>query len=124
MTLPRDTLKRWDYRSCVTVCPDCEGSGTVASHHRPTVIDPYPERPCDCGLGEHEPECPVCGYNLILEGFDCLACETIAFLNEDELLAFDPDSFAAAIRRAYAAASAEPVATASEASVPPVGKAA
>lgn len=94
------TPRPWNWHSAVTVCTECNGHGTVRSHRQPTVSDPYPETACDCGLGEHEPECAVCGYNLPITGFDCLACETVALLSDSELGRFNPDAFAEAIVQA------------------------
>lgn len=97
----------WNYTSQVAVCGACEGTGKVASHRRPTIDDPYPETDCDCGLGEHEPECQVCGYNMPVQGYDCLACDTVAGLYESELKAFDAAAFAAAVAVAVEKAKAD-----------------
>lgn len=98
MTIPRP----WNYRSVVTTCPTCEGTGTVASHRRPTVDDPYPETPCDNCDGEHEPECEVCGFGLEVSGYDCLACDTIASLTDKDFAKLNDSELAGAIMRAAA----------------------
>ncbi|MGE8143081.1 hypothetical protein ACQKOE_13985 [Novosphingobium sp. NPDC080210] len=49
-------------------------------------------------------ECPVCGFGQSIKGADCLACETVALLFDDELAAFNPAKFAEAIKAAHAAA--------------------
>lgn len=97
----------WNKYSEVVVCPDCEGTGFVPAYRQSTVNDPYPERPCDCGMGEHEPECSVCGFNQVVRGYDCYACQTIDGLCRDELAAFDADAFARAVKVAMEAARAD-----------------
>ena len=87
-------ITTWNYYSGVAVCGLCEGAGVTHSHRRPSVDDPYPTNDCECGLGEHEPCCPVCGYNLPVDGYDCLACDTANALYPSELAKFDPDTFA------------------------------
>ena len=97
--------KPWNYHSHVTACTTCNGHGAVASQRPRTVSDPYPEDRCtDCDGEPHEPECEVCGYNLPVAGFDCLACDTVANLNAGELANFDADKFAAAVKSAVGAA--------------------
>lgn len=89
--------KPWNYHSHVTACQTCEGAGRVHSQRRPSTWDPYPESACPDCEGEHEPECEVCGYNLPVAGYDCLACETVAALHPHELKAFDRVAFANAV---------------------------
>jgi len=97
----------WNYHSHVKCCPTCEGDGRVHSQRRPSTWDPYPETDCpDCD-GEHEPECAVCGYNLPVAGYDCLACDTAASLFPAALKAFDADVFAAALKVAVGKALAD-----------------
>lgn len=87
----------WNKYSVVTDCPDCEGTGYVAGYQRPSIHDPYPERPCECGLGPHEPECDVCGFNQIIPGFDCFVCDTVAHLFDADLQKFDVARFSHAL---------------------------
>lgn len=98
------TTRKWNYRSAVTACNACEGAGVVHAHRRPTVSDPYPESPCECGIGEHQPECEVCGFTQYVPGFDCIVCETVACLFPADLRQLDVDAFAAAMRVAVEAA--------------------
>lgn len=100
-------MHNWNRFSHVTTCPDCLGAGVVHAYRRATINDPYPESPCECGLGEHEPECAVCGYNLEVKGYDCLACDTVASLNGSALARFDAEAFTKALTVAMAAASRE-----------------
>jgi hypothetical protein len=97
----------WNYRSVVMACKDCDGTGEVHSNRIATINDPYPTNPCDCGLGQHEPECEVCGFNQVVGGYDCLVCNTIADLTDRELAQFDPEAFAAAVKVAHAKALAD-----------------
>lgn len=98
MNAPIRIPRRWNYASHVTACSSCEGTGTVHAHRRPTVNDPYPESPCECGLGEHTPECEVCGFTQVIEGYDCFVCETVDSLFGGDLRKLDVDEFAAAFR--------------------------
>lgn len=90
-------MPTWNYHSHVKVCPDCNGVGEVASHHRPSINDPYPSQPCENCDGPHEPECSVCGFNQQVAGYDCLACDTAASLHTHELRAFDAAAFTDAL---------------------------
>jgi DnaJ-class molecular chaperone len=96
-------MTAWNYHSNVTACPDCEGSGYVHSHRRATIDDPYPENRCECGLGEHNPECAVCGFNQVVAGYDCLACDTVAALTDSDFADFAPGAFAEAVKVAVIA---------------------
>jgi len=97
----------WNWASHVTVCDTCEGQGRIHATRRATINDPYPEDDCpDCD-GEHEPACEVCGYNLPVKGYDCLACDTVASLYESQLKAFDVGPFAEALAVARDLALAE-----------------
>lgn len=89
---------RWNHASAVTSCALCEGTGKVHAHRRATVDDPYPEQDCECGQGEHEPCCAVCGFTLEVDGYDCLVCETVDSLGPKALRRLDADEFAAAVR--------------------------
>ena len=104
MNAPAKIPRPWNYNSHVKVCAECNGAGTVRAERRATVNDPYPETACDCGLGEHEPCCEVCGYNLPIAGYDCLACETANSLYASDLAKFDADTFAAALKVAVSKA--------------------
>lgn len=102
-----DWHTRWNAASHVTACTECEGAGWVHAHRRPTVNDPYPENPCECGLGEHLPECGVCGFTQPVAGYDCIVCDTVASLIDADLRRLDVDEFSAAMRVAVEKALAE-----------------
>lgn len=72
-----DTAVRWDRHSGVLGCEVCDGTGLVeCGHYR---ID------CDeCGGEGHLP-CAVCGYGTQLTGFDCIVCETVAAITDEDL---------------------------------------
>ena len=97
----------WNYHSHATACSICGGAGVVDAYRQPTIDDPYPQEGCECGQGEHEPECAVCGFDQIIPGYDCLVCDTVASLHERDLLHFTVASFAAAWERAQTAALAD-----------------
>jgi hypothetical protein len=100
-------MTTWNRYSAVTHCPDCEGTGYVAAYTRASVDNPYPERPCDCGLGQHEAECEVCGFNQYIAGYDCLVCDTVAGILDADLQQFDHAAFSAAFAVALEAARKE-----------------
>lgn len=89
---------RWNYNSVVTFCTECNGAGVVRAHRAATINDPYPECECDCGLGEHEPVCEVCGFNQPITGYDCLVCDTVSSLVESDLRKLDANAFVAAFK--------------------------
>jgi hypothetical protein len=66
---------------------------------------------CDAGAGHrncnHFLECPVCGFDQYVPGFDCLACDTIAHLYPADLVNLDVAKLAAAMGAARDAALAE-----------------
>lgn len=95
--------KAWNHYSCVLVCEECNGTGTVRSTRHASVDDPYPEEPCDHCEGEHEPECPVCGYNRIIPGFVCLACDLALEMPVDAITKRDAGSLVKAILNALEA---------------------
>jgi len=103
MTPPNKT-PAWNDRSVVTACPTCEGRGVVRAHRCATIDDPYPETDCECGMGEHDPYCEVCGFTRIVKGFDCLACDTVNSIFSDDLARLDVAAFAKAFEVARAAA--------------------
>ena len=98
--------KPWNYASHVKFCPDCEGTGTIAAHRRATINDPFPETDCDCGLGEHEPECEVCGFNTEVDGYDCFACDIVGYLTTEAFFKVDPQNLAYAVKAALTAGQA------------------
>lgn len=67
----------WNFNSHVTTCPTCEGAGAVHAGRQAITNDPYPETPCECGIGPHEPECAVCGCTTEVDGYDCIVCDLI-----------------------------------------------
>ena len=76
--------RAWNHNSQVTCCVVCEGTGTVRSQRKASINDPYPERPCEDCDGQRAPECEVCGYDLLVLGYDCLVCDTVGNLLADE----------------------------------------
>ena len=97
--------KPWHYHSGVTCCGTCNGHGMVASHHRPTINDPYPEKPCpDCDGREAYPACPVCRCDVEAKGFDCIVCETVKDLTPAQMNAVNPADLADAFAQAIATA--------------------
>ena len=99
---------RWNKNSGVMpACQECEGAGYVPAARRPSIHDPYPENPCDCGLGPHDPMCEVCGCTIEVAGFDCIACDTVANLANGQVDERTITEITAAIVRAAQAARGE-----------------
>jgi len=93
-------IRKWNADSGVTCCQTCNGAGRVHAHRRPSTWDPYPENKCpDCD-GEHLPECPVCGCEIIVPGYDCIACYVAEELPAAHLNDADIDVVAKAIKAA------------------------
>ena len=96
----------WNRYSEVAACPDCNGMGVLPGYQRATIHDPYPERPCDCGLGEHLPECSVCGSTVEVPGYDCFVCQMVYDLPDSLLTPATAATLSAAIARAIGVAAA------------------
>lgn len=95
----------WYRASGVYACRTCDGDGVVGSLRRATINDPYPEDDCPDCTGPHEPECPTCGYQVQVPGYDCFVCETLHALPEPAEV--DADAFCNAFTRAVIAAKNE-----------------
>ncbi len=98
--------KPWDYRSGVSECETCAGSGSVCKPPRGTYrYNPLEwEVPCeDCeGLGVHA--CPVCGFDEVVEGYDCIVCQTVHDLSPANMKRINPADLAEAFAQAFNAA--------------------
>lgn len=71
--------RRWDYRSGVSECRDCEGAGFICK--TPHYTHPHDPRrvdvECDhCGSVGHT-ACEVCGFDIVVPGYDCIVCQTV-----------------------------------------------
>ena len=97
------TSKPWNHESGVTCCDECNGAGVVPAARRATVSDPYPEIPCECERGPHEPECPVCGFGIEVGGFDCLVCDLVLELPDSALTEKQAQAIGAAVLQAMQA---------------------
>lgn len=101
--LHQPITKPWNHASAVTCCQTCEGEGTVRSSRRASIHDPFPEDACpDCD-GPHAKECAVCGSEIEVPGFDCIACQAVADLPDHCLNDFVVDELAAAMKLAICA---------------------
>jgi len=107
MTNITHTPAPWNAFGVVKCCSMCDGEGVIASHRRPTIDDPFPQDDCECGLGKHEAECEVCGFNQVTAGADCLVCDMVANLHDHEVRALNVDAFTKALTVAVAAARAQ-----------------
>lgn len=99
--------KPWYHESGVVACPTCDGRGEVASHKRPSTGDPYPTKRCEDCHGPHSPECPVCGFDQVVSGWDCLACDIVRGMTAEELENFSVVSFSVSLRTALQEAQAD-----------------
>lgn len=70
------SIRRWDHASHVASCTTCEGKGEVWNGKGLGGNDPDSwnvECP-DCNGAGHF-ACKVCGFDLVIAGFDCFACD-------------------------------------------------
>lgn len=98
--------RKWNHDSHAHYpCGGCEGHGEVWNGRGRGGNDPDSwNAPCpDCRGAGHFP-CHVCGFDQVIPGFDCMACETIGHLYPGDLQRFDPAAFAKAVGNAVAAA--------------------
>lgn len=93
----------WNRFSGVASCPECEGTGFGSNGL--SEPNPFPARSCTEGSadGYHGPECPVCGFRQIVRGYDCLACDTVAALDDEACAALSEAWLYAALGNALAA---------------------
>lgn len=88
-------------RTGVTICPICEGQGTVPNSTtcwHPNDPDCWPVECTNCdGVGHFA--CEACGFDTAVSGYDCWACESAA----DLPAGIDADEAANAIRVAIGA---------------------
>ena len=98
----------WHDASGVITCRECDGDGSRPNrpHLHPGDPDCWPVdcEVCD-GKGHHP--CSVCGFDQIVDGYDCLVCSLVYELSPAQIKAINPadiaDAFAAAAAVALAA---------------------
>lgn len=108
MNAPHPIIRRWDHKSSVTECETCEGRGSYVK--TPQRVSAYRLNPLewtvdceDCeGLGIHP--CEVCGFDEVVQGFDCLVCSFVAELTPANMKRINPSDLAEAFSRAFVAA--------------------
>lgn len=105
------TSTSWNYKSGVTECTDCDGRGSVwdgkGTGH---AFDPdSSDIDCDVCDGQGVHSCDVCGFDQIIDGVDCIVCDTVALMSPAQLKAFNLDSFIEAFKTALEAARADQV---------------
>lgn len=97
-------VNAWNYHSAVTPCPTCEGTGEVwnGKGHGGNDPDSFDVDCPDCVGSPVEGlwPCKVCGFQHVVEGYDCLVCETVASIPEAALDAIEREH----LQRAFAAA--------------------
>lgn len=98
--------KPWDYKSGVSECETCEGSGSVVRFPRGAyMLNPLEwTEGCEDCLGDGIHACKVCGFDEVVKGFDCIVCTTVAELSPANMKRINPadlaDSFAMAVNAA------------------------
>lgn len=87
----------WNRFSGVASCPECEGTGFVSNGY--LEPNPFPARICEEGGadGYHGPECPVCGFRQVVQGYSCFACDTVEALDDEACAALDVSALATAL---------------------------
>ena len=93
-------MTAWDYKSGITSCARCDGTGWLADLRHPHPNDPdNASEPCPDCAGEGHLPCPVCGWSTPTAGYDCFVCDTARELANNT----DVPSFGAAIACAISA---------------------
>ena len=104
LTHPED---KWNYHSAVTPCATCEGTGEVWNGKGNGGNDPDSFN-VDCpNCGDPTPgvfACKVCGFQHVVPGYDCLACETVAAIPVADLHNLPTHHLTRAIEEALGAA--------------------
>jgi len=97
-------LAKWNHASGVIPCTLCEGRGTVWNGKGLGGNDPESwDIDCpDCEGHGHEP-CKVCGFDMVVAGYDCLVCDTVYALTDKDLSLVDPVAFTVAFAKALKA---------------------
>lgn len=107
MATPLDTKspRPWDYFSGVSECEACEGTGSFCKPPR-GMLYPNPlewQVGCDDCAETGVFNCPVCGFDEVVEGYDCLVCATVNDLSTANMKRINPADLAESIARAIAA---------------------
>lgn len=99
--------KPWNYNSCTNPCGECDGTGAHAVNPHLRVGDPsYHEIDCDECEGSGHTHCEVCGFDVVIPGYDCLACQMVYDIPDNLLTDKVADALAEAVRNAISKARA------------------
>jgi hypothetical protein len=100
-------LVKWHSKSGVTRCDECDGQGAVWNGRGRGGCDPDSwDIECEACEGNGFHPCAVCGFDMDMAGYDCLACETVASIASKDLPHIDAATFTAAFVKALAASRA------------------
>ena len=101
MNVPATICRPWNYYSAVSHCEDCDGKGHRWNGRGMGGNDPDSWAiPCETCEETGLVECPVCGFDIDVPGYDCLACETVNELSAGQLTDAVADKLTAAIKAA------------------------
>lgn len=99
---------RWDWHSAVSECTCCEGKGEVCItpfHTHPNDPDRCDRECPECdGVGHHA--CKVCGFDIVVPGYDCIVCLTANEFPWNTTTAETAAHFAECLAKAFAARNA------------------
>lgn len=91
----------WYSNSGITKCEHCDGHGSYWNGRGLGGNDPESWAiPCEhCEETGHR-DCEVCGFDIVVPGADCLACDMVRELSSDQLTDEVADKLAASIKAA------------------------
>lgn len=104
------TMKKpapWNVKSGICPCWQCDGVGREMACPNLRVGDPSNhEIDCDVCEGAGHTHCEVCGFDVVIPGYDCLACQMVYDIPDNLLTDKVADALAEAVRNAIGKARA------------------
>lgn len=98
--------KPWDYHSGVSECETCDGSGQVVKFPRGAYrLNPLEwTEGCEDCLGDGIHGCKVCGFDEVVQGYDCWVCQAVHDLSATNMKRINPADLADHFAQAFNAA--------------------
>lgn len=95
--------KPWDYHSGVSECETCDGWGHIdkTPPHRAFRDPPgYWDEPCPDCEERGVICCPTCGFDEVVQGYDCAVCALVHDLSPANMKRISPGDLADAFAQA------------------------
>ena len=95
----------WDYESGVLDCSDCDGEG--GHWRKPFSSGNDPDNwliECDSCDGQGFHACATCGFDVQVDGYDCIVCQMVHDLSPANMKRINPADIADAFAQAVNAA--------------------